>query len=230
LIKLIQGDLGRPVGDIVSNLVDYDRLVEDVRGVLATLIPVEHEVETRSGAWYLMRIGPYRTLENVIEGAVITFVDITGHKRMEDAVREARAYSEAIVDTLREPLVVLDRDLRVVSANRAFYRHFGATRADTEGQPFRTLGDGQWAIPALLDRLAEIRSAGTRCDDFQVTHDFPGIGVRTLALNARRLNPGPGADGAILIAMEDLTERIGAADDGDPRLTAQAEGTHGQND
>ena len=218
------------MGDIVSHLMGYDRLVDDVQGVLKTLVSQELEVQTRQGAWYLMRIDPYRTLEYVIEGAVITFVDITGHKQMEDALREARAYSEVIVDTLREPLIVLDRDLRVVSANRAFYRHFRATRAATEGQPFRTLGDGQWGIPALLDVLAEIRSAGTRCDDFQVTHDFPGIGVRTIALNARRLNPGPGADGAILIAMEDLTERIGSADNGDPGLPERGGGPHGRSD
>ena len=116
LIKLIPGDLGRPVGDIVSNLAGYDRLVEDVHGVLATLIPLELEVETRSGAWYLMRVGPYRTLENVIEGAVITFVDISARKRMEDALRQVRAGSDGSVDTSHAPLAVLDGDLAGVSA------------------------------------------------------------------------------------------------------------------
>jgi two-component system CheB/CheR fusion protein len=216
LIKLIQGDVGRPVGDIVSNLVGYDRLVEDVRGVLATLIPVEQEVETRSGSWYLMRVGPYRTLENVIEGAVITFVDISARKRMEDALRQARALSDGILDTLREPLLVLDRKLGVVSANRAFYRYFRTTAAETEGRPFRALGNGQWNIPALLERLAEIRSQGTRGEDFQVTHDFPGVGVRTFALNARWLAPGSDTDGDILIAMEDLTERTGSGHGAQP--------------
>ena len=220
LIKLIQTDLGRPVGDIVSNLVGYDRLVEDVQVVLKTLIPIELEVETRSGTWYLMRLGPYRTLENVIEGAVITFVDITARKRMEDALRQARAYSDGIVDTLREALVVLDGDLRVVSANRAYYRHFRTSQAQTQGRPFRDLGDGQWGLPRLSNLLEEVWSKGLSFDDFEVSHAFPLIGTRTMMLNARRLDPGPGTEGAILIAMEDVTDRTapsGGLDTPDPK-------------
>ena len=78
IINLIPSDIGRPVGHIVSNLVGYDRLVADMQAVLDTLIPKEVEVQTKAGDWYTMRILPYRTLDNVIEGAVITFVDISG--------------------------------------------------------------------------------------------------------------------------------------------------------
>lgn len=81
LINLIQSDIGRPVAHIVSNLVGYDQLVEDVQGVLRDLVPRAAEVQTRSGTWFQMRIRPYRTLENVIEGAVITFIDITDLRR-----------------------------------------------------------------------------------------------------------------------------------------------------
>ena len=82
LIKLIATDIGRSVGDIVSNLMNYTGFMDDVRAVLKSLVPHEQEVQTQQGAWYLMRISSYRTLENVIEGAVITFIDITGRKRM----------------------------------------------------------------------------------------------------------------------------------------------------
>jgi two-component system CheB/CheR fusion protein len=89
IINLILSDVGRPVGHIVSNLVSYDSLVADATSVLATLTPKETKVKTTAGRWYVMRIRPYRTLSNVIEGAVITFVDITEMKQVEDALKEA---------------------------------------------------------------------------------------------------------------------------------------------
>ncbi len=91
IINLILADVGRPVGHIVSNLVGYERLVPDAQAVLDTLVPKEMEVQTKAGVWYAMRIQPYRTLDNVIEGAVITFVDITGVKEAEKSVRRSRA-------------------------------------------------------------------------------------------------------------------------------------------
>lgn len=118
IINLIPSDVGRPVGHIVSNLVGYDRLVEDVRRVLDNLVSREAEVQSKDGAWFLMRIGPYRTQEDKIEGAVITFVDITERKKMELALRDALRYSESIVSTIREPFLVLDSSLRVVSVIR----------------------------------------------------------------------------------------------------------------
>jgi two-component system CheB/CheR fusion protein len=91
IINLIRADVGRPVGHIVANLVGYDALVADTQAVLKTLIPKELEVQTTTGPWYTLRIQPYRTQENVIEGAVITFVDITEKKRIEAALEQAHA-------------------------------------------------------------------------------------------------------------------------------------------
>ncbi|MBK9472176.1 MAG: PAS domain-containing protein [bacterium] len=91
IINLIQGDTGRPVGHLASNLVGYDRLVADVQAVLDTLVPREVEVQAKAGPWYAMRIQPYRTLENVIEGAVITFVEITKMKQTQEAMIESES-------------------------------------------------------------------------------------------------------------------------------------------
>ena len=89
IINLIPSDLGRPVGHIVSKLVDYEGLVSDTQAVLDMLVPKQLEVQTRSGSWYTMRILPYRTLDNVIEGAVINFVDITETKKVQEALQKA---------------------------------------------------------------------------------------------------------------------------------------------
>ncbi|MBF0529923.1 MAG: PAS domain-containing protein [Deltaproteobacteria bacterium] len=100
MINLILTDVGRPVGHIVSNLVGYDRMVEDVQAVLDTLVPRELEVQTRAGAWFVIRIMPYRTLENVIEGAVITFVNITEMRKAREAVRESEATFRQLIESL----------------------------------------------------------------------------------------------------------------------------------
>ncbi|SEM36916.1 two-component system, chemotaxis family, CheB/CheR fusion protein [Syntrophus gentianae] len=100
IINLIPTDVGRPVGHIVSNMLGYDRLVSDVQEVLDSLIPQELEVQARTGSWYTMRIQPYRTLDNVIEGAVITFVDITGVKKVQEALLESESRFRQIAETL----------------------------------------------------------------------------------------------------------------------------------
>ena len=104
VINLIRTDIGRPVGHIVSNLRSYNRLVEDVRAVLDDLIPRETEVQSKEGAWFLLRIQPYRTLDNVIEGAVITFVETTERKKMQAALLEAERRSRPDGPPLEEEM------------------------------------------------------------------------------------------------------------------------------
>ncbi|MBK1732396.1 chemotaxis protein CheB [Thiococcus pfennigii] len=225
LIKLIPSDVGRPVGDIACNLVAYTELEADVHEVLTSLVPQEREVESRAGAWYRMRIGPYRTLDNVIEGAVITFADISQHKAIEAELQEARAFAEGVVDTVREPLLVLDPQLHVLSANRAYHQHFQVDPAEVQGRPFWALGDGQWDIPALRQRLVALQSRGNPLEAYPVTQVFPRIGRRTLLLNARVLEATPGRAGAVLIAIADLTGRapdaVTKATTGSPAATTQ---------
>ncbi|MEO7019102.1 MAG: chemotaxis protein CheB [Ktedonobacteraceae bacterium] len=114
-----------------------------------------------------------------------------------------RGYAEAIVETIREPLLVLDENLHVQSANRAFYQFFKTTAAATEQQILFTLGDGQWNIPALRNLLEEILPQNHRLLDYEVEHFFPIIGHKTILLNARRIDDDP----LILLALEDVTER-----------------------
>jgi two-component system CheB/CheR fusion protein len=132
LINLIPADTGRPVGDLAAKLVGYDRFVPDVQAVLDTLVPREAEVQTTSGAWFLMRIQPYRTLENVIEGAVISFVDITAMKRMRAALQSANEQLRlaVVVRDAHDAITVHDLEGRTLAWNPGAVRMYGWTEAE----------------------------------------------------------------------------------------------------
>jgi chemotaxis protein methyltransferase CheR len=118
-----------------------------------------------------------------------------------------RSLEEAIVDTVREPLIVLDGELNVVVGSRSFYRAFDVTPQETEGRPLCQLGNGQWDIPALRKALAEVIPHHTTIEEFEVEHDFPTIGRRTMLLNARKVFYEGNNSTSLLVAIEDVTER-----------------------
>lgn len=125
-----------------------------------------------------------------------------------EEANRARAYAEATVRTTRAPLLILRPDLRVNTANDAFYRTFKVAPAETEGQLLWELGNGQWRIPRLRELLEDILPRESSFDAFEVVHDFPNLGRRTMLLNARQLNTVEGAPEMILLAIEDVTERL----------------------
>jgi chemotaxis protein methyltransferase CheR len=128
-------------------------------------------------------------------------------------LQHACAFAEAIVNTVREPLVVLDQDLRVIAASRSFYRTFKVAREDTEGRLLYELGDGAWGIPKLRLLLGKIISTDGEIEAgaieaYEIEHDFPGIGHRTMCLNARKVFYQKGSRANILLGIEDITERL----------------------
>ncbi|MBV6273613.1 PAS domain-containing protein [Alcaligenaceae bacterium CGII-47] len=205
LFDLVSSDIGRPVSHFARKFSD-DNLLPDAEQVLTKLSTIEAEVSADSGRWYLRRMLPYRTQDNHIAGVVITFNDITDQKHATDAVHDARIYSEAVIETIRQPLLVLTADLRVKSANRAFYGQFRARQRDTEGQPIDALGNGQWAIPRLQALLKEVLSKNQFVEDFEVEHDFRDIGRRCMMLNARKLVRKGHSEELIVLAIEDVSE------------------------
>jgi two-component sensor histidine kinase len=138
-----------------------------------------------------------------------TFVDELGPPRdpVPMALDEGHALAQAIVDTIREPLLVLDKDLRVVTANRSFYLTFRMQRQDVQGLPVYALGNGQWDIPELRSLLADIAPQHAVMDGFEVERDFASIGRRIMLLNARKLFYEENGHTTILLAIEDVTER-----------------------
>jgi len=122
-------------------------------------------------------------------------------------LRDALAFAESIVETVREPLVVLDRHLRVVFANPAFYRTFRVTPEETEGRFIYDLGNRQWDIPRLRKLLEDIIFHQNFFEDFEVDHDFPHIGKKTMLLNARLIPERGRQPDLILLAIEDVTEQ-----------------------
>jgi two-component system CheB/CheR fusion protein len=132
IINLILSDIGRPVGHIVSNLVGYNNLVADIQSVLKTLVPKEVEVQATEGNWYAMRILPYRTLDNVIEGAVISFVDITEMKQIKELLQKANEHLRlaVVVRDSHDAITVQDLDGRILAWNPAAVRMYGWSEAE----------------------------------------------------------------------------------------------------
>ena len=205
IIRLISTDVGRPLRDLTSSL-QHEDLVSDAKEVLKTLAFKECEVCTDDGRWLLMRIVPYRTSEDKIDGLVVTFVDINQLRSVQRESQLARAYAESIVETMRESLLILNSDLRVRTANDSFYRKFQVTPEATIGKLIYDLGNEQWNIPALQRLLEEILPQNNRFDDFEVSHCFPNIGMRKMNLNGRRIESVEGEPGAILLVIEDVAQ------------------------
>lgn len=132
MINLIPTDVGRPVGHIVSNLLGYDRLVEDIKEVLDTLTPKDIEVQTQKGVWYLLRIRPYHTLENVIKGAVITFTDITEIRRAKEILKESEAMRRlaVVVHDSNDAITVQDLEGHIMAWNPRAASMFGWNGAE----------------------------------------------------------------------------------------------------
>jgi two-component system CheB/CheR fusion protein len=197
--RLVGSDVGRPLADIRSELKDVD-LLADARTVLDSLAPIEREVQTQEGTWYLVRIQPYRTTDNVIDGVVLTFNDVTERVHAL-AIRRARDLAESIVDTVHEPLVVLDEELRVITANRAYFDRFGGAKDDTLGRNFYEVGQGQWDFTAVHHLLDEVLPAERAFDGQELRHTFAGRGVMHLRVSARRVAEKSGRTELVLLSI-----------------------------
>ncbi|MFN6539721.1 MAG: chemotaxis protein CheB [Nostoc sp. EkiNYC01] len=203
IFNLIPTDIGRPLSDINHNL-NVTNLEKQILEVISTLNLKAQEVEDQEGHYYDLRIRPYRTMDSKIDGAVIVLVDIDAIKRSAAQLRGSRDYAEAIVDTVRESLVVLNTELRVVSANRSFYEMFQVLPAQTEKHLIFEIGNGEWNLQPLRSLLENILPTDTPFQDLEVEYQFEN-GQKIVRFNARKM---PRIDNRqmILLMIEDITQ------------------------
>jgi two-component system CheB/CheR fusion protein len=176
-------------------------LLIDAQAVLDSERPGEQEVRTSAGKSYQVRLKPYRTLNDDIDGVVMTFADITARVDANARVRTAQLFSESIVDTVREPLLVLDGELQVIAASRAFYQRFEVAKEESIGRQLSDLADWQWDLPAFREQLLNILPRGAAIEGFAVEANTHGGRRMKMLLNARRL---AGTQPLILLTMEEV--------------------------
>ena len=206
IVQITGHDVGRAIDHFSVNLQDAS-LIEDAQWVLAHGEPVEKEVSTRDKKRFLLRIFPYRNGDDTTSGLVITLVNLTEIKKARQAVQDAKNYAESIVSSVKDPLVVLDESLRVISANPAFYQLFSVMPEETVDCRLYELGNGQWDSEALRSLLEEVIPHNAVVNDYSIKQEFPDVGVRVMQLDAVRIMQASDRPGLILLSIRDITEK-----------------------
>lgn len=204
IFNLLPTDLGRPLSDLALKVQD-ETLAADIQDVLHSFSASERQVRTAQGRRFVRRVRPYRTSDNRIEGAVVTFIDVEAITTAEDLAKRTGRYAEEVVETVREPLLGLDAELRVLSANRAYCEAFRTTQRDTIGRPIFSLAGGIWDSPAMRSVLERAKQEGADIRDTEVEVDADPSGRRVMLINARRF-PFRDGEERILLAFNDITE------------------------
>jgi len=205
ILNVIPGDAGRPLRDLKPN-VDVPDFVELVEDVVRTTEGREREVQDKQGQWYLMRVRPYRTSDNRIDGAVVAFLDIDPAKLGLEQVNLAREYAETLIDTVGESLLVVDGSLRVRTANQSFYRTFDTSPLRVVGRRLDELPG--WNDPKLRDLLGPVLQRRDTVADSE--WELSGIAdepSRIFVVNSRRIRLPSSPELLVLIALQDATER-----------------------
>lgn len=206
VFNLIPSDVGRPLSDIKPNFeCDLQAMVSKVK---ETLSPQENEVHVHKSRWMRLQVRPYRTVDDRIDGVVVTLIDITAIKEHLTESQLALKYATSIADTLQLPLVVLDENLHLLSANQGFAKKFTLVpHKDIGSDLMSVLGGAGWHIPHLRRLLSDVIAEDRELIEYEIEHDFPELGHRIMLLNARQIRWQDSMPKALLLSIDDITER-----------------------
>jgi two-component system CheB/CheR fusion protein len=201
LFNLIPGDVGRPIGQINPNFSGED-LEALIRETVETISPREREVQDRSGRWLSLRLRPYKGVDNRLDGAMLSVIDIDASKRYQAVVERTRDHFRSIVEAARHPMAVLDTHARITTANRAFCRTFRISPDDAEGRELGRIADGNWDSRVALGLIADVRKNGKTVER-TIDQELPDVGRRKVRITA---DPLPLVDGppGFVVTIEDL--------------------------
>src|SRR5580704_17664295 len=201
VLDLAISAIGCTPGSILTGVENLDTFCAQV---IADEVPCR--LDMRQGdRHFLLRISPCTGSDHQIVGVALTVTNITAFRASIDQAIYEREYTKAILNTVIDPLVVLDAKLGVQTANRAFYAKFGVSRDETQGVSIRKLGNNEWETSEVWESIETTLSAHTEFQAVEIDREFPAIGRRTVVLDARRL--ARDGDALILLAFQDITER-----------------------
>jgi two-component system CheB/CheR fusion protein len=193
--------VGRPISNIRPN-IDCPDLEQMITEVVDTVTTMEREVRDRDGHWLLLRVRPYKSLENRIEGAVLVLLDIDAVRRQEERLRLVQEYLSSLLEMVDHPMLVIDGELRVRTANRAFLDTYAVDQRDLVGRSLRDVRDGTFALPAVEDLVERVLREGHARPE-ELTQPFPGLGGRRLRVSVQRVLSGDARSPAVVVALRE---------------------------
>jgi len=205
ILKVLPSDIGRPITDIRPDLdLDLKPLLTDV---LRDGVSLEREVQDQQGHWYRLQVRPYKTFDNRSDGAVLVLMDIDVIKKRNQELILAGEFTKSIIETMPEPVLVLNADFHILMANHAFYVAFEFKPEATLNQLVYSLGEGQWNKPDLRTLLEEVLPHDRNFLNYEFVYDFPGIGWKSFMLSGRYMGQAPDVAPLILLSLTDITKR-----------------------
>ena len=206
IFNLREQDVGRPVSDITGQF-NAGILSEAAKNVMKSLEKKEWDVPGQDDRCFSVRMLPYRTTDNVIAGVVITIMEVTEARKVEQGAEKAKASFESVMDSIPDLLVILDREHKVLSASWSFYDFFRLKKKDMKNAELYQVGKGEWNIPELRSLLDRVVESGKTVKGYKLEAEFPGLGHKVLLLDANPIEAKDERPEMILVIMREIKEQ-----------------------